>query len=166
MAKELRELLYRFKNRKQFFNENNDSNKKIVFHGGKLNNGLVDNLFYVSYNKEQAKAYASRNSGVVHKFEIDMKNIITEDDARDILVKNNFQSKENGWDLETELNLYEILDPNFTTSLSDEDLDKYFDILKSRGVTGIEFTDMDIISLRNGIQNILVIDLSILKKVS
>lgn len=165
MSKEMREQIDRVKNWKQFLNENNNSNKKIVYHGGQLNNGYIDDLFYVSYNREQAQAYATGNDGVVHKFEIDMKNIISEDNARNILVKNNFQSKENGWDLETELNLYEILDPNFTTSLSDEDLDKYFNILKSNGVTGIEFTDMDIITLKNGILNILVIDLSILKKI-
>jgi len=75
-----------------------------------------------------------------------MKNVISEDDARNILIKNNFQSKEEGWDLKNELNMYEILDSRFSTSLSDDDLKNYYNILKSNGVTGIEFTDMDIIT--------------------
>jgi len=49
-------------------------------------------------------------------------------------------------DLKNELNMYEILDSRFSTSLSDDDLKNYYNILKSNGVTGIEFTDMDIIT--------------------
>ena len=128
-----------------------------------MNNGNIDGLLYVSFDKEQAEAYAKGNGGIVRIFEIDMGDVILEDTARSILVKNKFQSKEDGWDLENELNLYEILDPNFTTSLSDDDLNKYFNILKSMSVTGIQFTDMDIISLKNGIQNVLIVDKSILR---
>jgi len=148
-----------------FLNENTTVNKKIVYHGGRLNKGTIDDLFYVSFDKKQAEAYAKGNNGIVHIFEIDMRNVISEDEARNILTENNFQSKEEGWDLENELNIYEILDPNFSTSLSDDDLTKYFNILKSNNVTCIEFTDMNILTHRNGIQNVLVIDKSILKKI-
>ena len=150
---------------REYLNENINSNKKIVYHGGRLNNSNIDDLLYVSFDKEQAKEYAKGNDGDVHIFELDMRNIISEDEARNILIKYNFKSKEEGWDLENELNLYEILDPNFSTSLSDYDLKRYFNILKSNHVTGIQFTDMDIITLKNGIQNILIIDKSVLKKI-
>ena len=150
---------------RECLNENINSNKKIVYHGGKLNNSNIDDLLYVSFNKEQAKEYAKGNDGDLHIFELDMRNIISEDEARNILIKNNFKSKEVGWDLENELNLYEILDPNFSTSLSDYDLKRYFNILKSSHVTGIQFTDMNIKTLKNDIQNILIIDKSVLKKI-
>jgi hypothetical protein len=163
MSEEIRKMIDKIKNFKQFVNENINLNKKIVYHGGNLNNGEIDNFLYVSFDKEQAIEYTKGNEGNVHMFEIDMDNIIFEDVARDFLIKNNFQSKENGWDLENELNLYEILDSDFSTSLSDDDLDKYFNILKSNSVTGIQFTDMNIKTLKNTIENILVINKSILK---
>jgi hypothetical protein len=161
MSEEIRKMIDKIKNFKQFVNENINLNKKIVYHGGNLNNGEIDNFLYVSFDKEQAIEYTKGNEGNVHMFEIDMDNIIFEDVARDFLIKNNFQSKENGWDLENELNLYEILDSDFSTSLSDDDLDKYFNILKSNSVTGIQFTDMNIKTLKNTIENILVINKSI-----
>jgi nitrogenase molybdenum-iron protein alpha/beta subunit len=162
MSEDIRKMIDKVKSLKQFVNENINSNKSIVYHGGRLNNGNIDDLLYVSFDKEQASEYAKGNTGSIHAFELNMENIIPEDEARSILVKNNFQSKEEGWDLENELNLYEILDSNFSTSLADDDLRKYFNILKSNGVTGIQFTDMDIKTLKNGIQNILIIDKSAL----
>jgi hypothetical protein len=136
-----------------------------LYHGGSSNvSNSFYTPFYLSYDKSQAEAYARGNGGVVTEFEIKKSDIIDEDIAKEVLIEMGLQSKDENWDVATELNFYEIIDYTFDTSLSDEDLEIYFNELISRGIKAIEFLDMNIKTNINDIYNVVVLDKSVLNK--
>jgi len=154
----------------EYLNENKyDDN--LVYHGGDISDGIFGNAIFVTKDKKQAELYANahhhniNSKNIVTTFKIDINNIVSEDYAREILYKFNFKSKEDGWNL-NELSFHEIVDENFTTSLSKNDIKKYISILKSNGATGVEFSDIDITTNRCCIQNLYIIDLNILKEIN
>jgi hypothetical protein len=101
-------------------------NEVEVFHGGTIDKpeDLAEGEpLFVSESKSQAKEYTKENEGKVKGFKIDKNKIATEEEARDVIKKLDLKPKEEGWDAE-ELNLFELIDPKFETSLSEDDIQK------------------------------------------
>ena len=94
----------------------------------------------------------------MYKFNIDKLNIISEDEARAILEEEGFAPAE-GWALE-ELNLHEIIDPIFDTSIGENELERFSEVLRSKGIDAIKFTDTNILTLKEDISTLLVFDTS------
>lgn len=130
-----------------------------VYHGGEVDelSKANDNLFVTEY-KSQAEAYAKGNKGKVQEFKIDKNDIIDEDEVRKIIVDLGLQSKEEGWDLSEELMMHEILDPAFSTSLSDADLAILYKELAKKGYKAIEMNATDITGNKRNINDILVLN--------
>lgn len=133
-----------------------------VFHGGQINSiEDINEESYFSLEKSQAQEYAKGNEGKVKKFSIKKSDIASEEDVMAVINEIGITPKEDGWDV-NDLNLYELIDSRFETSFSDSDKKLLFDELKKRGVKAIEFLDMNLITLKNDIKNIVVLDKSIL----
>jgi len=137
-----------------------------VYHGGTIKEiSDINREAYFSRDKEQAKEYARGNDGKVRKFLIDKNKIGDEEVVRQVINELELEPKEKdeGWVFD-DLNLYEIIDTKFESSLSESDQKVLFDELKKRGFQAIEFTDMNLKTLKNDIQNIVVLDKSIISK--
>lgn len=128
-----------------------------VYHGGDLSGGIYSPL-YTSWDQSQSQAYANGNEGRMYKFNIDKLNIISEDEARAILEEEGFAPAE-GWSLE-ELNLHEIIDPIFDTSIGESELKRFSEVLRSKGIDAIKFTDTNILTLKEDISTLVVFDTS------
>lgn len=129
-----------------------------VYHGGNvkdLSNIDKDNPLFVSEDKTQAEEYTKENKGTVSSFEINEDGITNEDTVYELINKLGLKSKEEGWDI-NDLNLFELLDPRFSTSLSNQDINKVYSELEKEGFGGIRFTDTNIKTLKQDIQNIVI----------
>ena len=135
-------------------------NKVKVYHGGgvkSVENLLEGEPLFVTENELQAKEYAKGNEGSVKSFDIDKSKIANEKDARDVIKELGLSSKEEGWNND-ELNLHELIDPRFDTSLTEEDIKKVYKELEKRGFEGVEFTDSNLETLKEDINNIVIFD--------
>jgi hypothetical protein len=139
----------------------NEVNMVKVYHGGSIEDkeSAEENL-YLTADEKQATAYARGNDGNVVSFMVDYDKLADEQEVRNLIVKLGMKSKSSEWyNHEMELNLYELIDGrNFYSALNDKDIDKLFNILKAKGYEGIRFVDMNILSLRNDIANIIIFD--------
>jgi hypothetical protein len=133
-------------------------NEVEVFHGGTIDKpeDLAEGEpLFVSESKSQAKEYTKENEGKVKGFKIDKNKIATEEEARDIIKKLDLKPKEEGWNA-NELNLFELIDSKFETSLSEEDIQKVFNELKKKGYEGVSFMDTNLKTLKQDIENIAI----------
>jgi len=134
-----------------------------MFHGGNIKSVKdINGFVYFSEDQKQAAEYAKGNEGDVNSFAIKESEIASEDVVYSEIERLGLKPK--GDFNADELNLYELIDPSFDTSLSEADLTKLSKGLKSRGVKAVRFTDMNLTSLKNDIENIVVIDKSIIKE--
>jgi len=134
-----------------------------MFHGGNIKSVKdINGFVYFSEDQKQAAEYAKGNEGDVNSFAIKESEIASEDIAYSEIERLGLKPK--GDFNADELNLYELIDPSFDTSLSEADLTKLAEGLKIRGVKAVRFTDMNLTSLKNDIENIVVIDKSIIKE--
>ena len=134
-----------------------------VFHGGSINSTKdIEGFAYFSENKEQAARYAKGNEGSVSKFVLNKKDIQNEEVVLSEIEK--LGLKPNGGFEASELNLYEMIDPSFETSLSQSDLNKLAESLKAKGVKAVRFLDMNLKTLKNDIENIVVLDKTIINQ--
>jgi hypothetical protein len=124
-----------------------------VYHGGDISMG-IDGPLYTSWDEKQSQAYANGNEGGLYKFGINKLNIISEDEARSVLKEEGFTPAE-GWILD-ELNLHEIIDTRFDTSIGEDELLRFAEVLKSRGIDAIKFTDTNILTLKEDISTLVV----------
>jgi hypothetical protein len=135
-----------------------------IFHGGSIKSTEdINDEVYFSTDKSQAKEYSKGNDGKVVSFKIKESDIADEEIAFETIKELGLKPKEEGWEVD-ELNLYELIDPRFETSLSDADRKILFDKLKEKGYKAFEFLDMNLETLKNDINNIVVLDKSILSK--
>ena len=134
-----------------------------MFHGGDIKSVKdINGFVYFSEDQKQAAEYAKGNEGDVNSFAIKESEIASEDIVYSEIERLGLKPK--GDFNADELNLYELIDPSFNTSLSETDLTKLAKGLKRRGVKAVRFTDMNLTSLKNDIENIVVIDKSIIKE--
>ena len=142
------------------------SDETVIFHGGSIK-GLKDikGPLYVATDKKQAEEYSKGNEGAVKSFVIKTNEIVNEDVVIDEINALGLKSKDSNYEV-GELNLYELIDPNFETSLSDKDLNTLFNSLKKKGIKAVEFLDMNLESLKNDIYNIVILDKGIVQEQS
>ena len=129
-----------------------------VYHGGSvtsLSSASIENPLFVSEDEHQAKEYTKENGGKVRLFVINNNAIGNEDFARLMLRELDLNSKEEGWDND-ELNLFELIDPKFDTSLPVDDIKKLFRHLEAQGIGGIRFYDTNLKTLEQDIENIVI----------
>lgn len=135
-----------------------------IYHGGTIK-GLKDisGPLYVATDKAQAEEYSKGNKGAVKSFVIKTDEIVDEDVVIDEINALGLKSKDKNYEVD-ELNLYELIDPNFDTSLSDKDLNTLFNSLKQKGIKAVEFLDMNLTTLKNDIYNIVILDKNIVQE--
>jgi hypothetical protein len=129
-----------------------------VFHGGSVKDiqiASIDNPLYVSESESQSAAYAKGNQGKVAKFKVDKSKIANEDEVRDVINELGLKPKDESWSVD-ELNIYELIDPTFDTAMSSESINKLFKELEKRGYGGAEFLGMNIETLKNDINDIVI----------
>ena len=135
-----------------------DENSIDVFHGGSvesIDNVTKDSPLFVSEDESQAKTYAKGNKGKVAKFKIDKTKVANEEEIYQAIDDLGLKSKDEEWNVK-ELNIFELIDPRFDTSLSEEDIVKLYDELEKRGYGAAKFTDTDLDTDRQEIENIVV----------
>ena len=135
--------------------------RKIAFHGGNLSEG-IKGVLYISEEEDQAKEYAKGNEGEVNKIDVTDLNIADENTVYEIIKETGFQPKDGEYSVD-ELNLFELIDPRFETSLSDEDLSKLGEILADKGIDAVRFTDTNLKTLKQDVENIAVFNTSKVK---
>jgi hypothetical protein len=136
----------------------------LLHHGGTIKNiSDIKTPFYFATDKNQAGLYAKGSQGKVNSFVIKSKEIVEEDVVFSEINKLGLKSKDTNYEID-ELNLYELIDPNFDTSLSEKDLDLLFNSLGKKGIKAVRFLDMNLDTLKNDIENIVVLDKSIIKE--
>lgn len=136
-----------------------------VFHGGSVKTFdkiSKDSPLFVSEEKGQAEEYAKGNNGEVAEFTINSLAIAPEQKARDVIERLGLASKDSEWDV-NELNLYELIDPNFDTSLPPQDIVKLYSELEKEGFGGIRFLDSNLKTLKNDINNVVVFNPGLVK---
>jgi hypothetical protein len=135
-----------------------------IYHGGTIK-GLKDisGPLYVATDKAQAEEYSKGHKGAVKSFVIKTDEIVDEDVVIDEINALGLKSKDKNYEVD-ELNLYELIDPNFDTSLSDKDLNTLFNSLKQKGIKAVEFLDMNLTTLKNDIYNIVILDKNIVQE--
>jgi len=138
----------------------------VIFHGGSIK-GLKDikGPLYAATDPKQAKAYAKEHKGAVKSFVIKTNEIVDEDVVIEEINALGLKPKDSNYNVD-ELNLYELIDPNFETSLSEKDLNTLFNSLKKKGIKAVEFLDMNLESLKNDIYNIVILDKGIVQEQS
>ena len=135
-----------------------------IFHGGSIKSiEGIKGFAYFSENKNQAKKYSEDNNGKVQSFVIKENDIFSEEVIYNEIKKLKLKPKVAGWKV-SELNVYELIDPRFETSLSEKDLNKLAQALANKNIKAVRFLDMNLNSLKNDIYNIVVIDKKIIKK--
>jgi hypothetical protein len=129
-----------------------------VFHGGSVKDiqiASIDNPLYVSESESQSAAYAKGNQGKVAKFKVDKSKIANEEEVRDVINELGLKPQDESWSVD-ELNIYELIDPTFDTAMSSESINKLFRELEKRGYGGAEFLGMNIETLKNDINDIVI----------
>jgi hypothetical protein len=137
-----------------------------VHHGGNVKSISVaskNNPLFVSENKEQAKEYTKENKGKVSSFKINNNAIATEEKIYEIINRLGLESKEEGWDV-NDLNVFELIDKYFSSSLSDSDIQKVFKELEKEGYGGVRFYDTNLKTLKQDIQNIVIFNPELVKE--
>ena len=134
--------------------------KQLVYHGGDVINesDLIEgDPLYVSQDKKQAELYAKEHNGSVAEFDIDETKIADEELAYELIDKLGLKAGE-GW-VPKELSLYELIDPMFEeTAMSQSDINKLFEEITKRGYDGIKFTDSNLDTYKQDIENYVIID--------
>jgi hypothetical protein len=135
-----------------------ESDMVSVYHGGSVSS--FDNInsespLFVSEDKSQAQAYASGNEGSVSEFKLNPKKIASEEEVYSVIKELGVQSKDTDWSVD-ELSIYELIDPRFETSLSDSDIQKVYKKLEEKGYGAAKFTDSNLETLKQDIDNIVV----------
>jgi len=134
--------------------------KQLVYHGGDVINesDLIEgDPLYVSQDKKQAELYAKEHGGSVAEFDIDETKMADEELVYELIDKLGLKAGE-GW-IPKELNLYELIDPMFEeTAMSQSDINKLFKEITKRGYDGIKFTDTNLETLKQDIENYVIID--------
>lgn len=135
-----------------------------TFHGGAMDNPSRQSqgLIFSSFDKNQAKAYAEGsamggegNQGRINILPLDEKSLISENEAIDIMSKNNIAPVNKDWNLE-ESQLYELLDPQFEQFIGNANVAKLKNIMTKEKKNGIRFTDYDMVSGgKKGAQNVV-----------
>lgn len=125
-----------------------------LYHGGDLSNGPIDTL-YLSPDRSEASRYADGNDGNVYRVNVSGLNIVDEADIMAIIQREGFVSKDSDWDI-SDLNLFEVIDPRFETSLSDGDLVRLNEVLDKEGIDGVRFMDTNLKSLKQDIENVAI----------
>ena len=134
------------------------ANQIKLYHGGSVKSAKdlwKDSPLFLSKDKSQAKKYTEENKGSVVEFVIEDKKIATEEEAREVIKEFGLESKEEGWDSD-ELNIFELIDVFFDTSMSDEDIQTLFSELEKKGFEGIEFLDTNLKTLKQDITNVVI----------
>lgn len=129
-----------------------------VYHGGTvkhIHSASKDYPLYVAQEKSQAAAYAKENGGKVREFEINKDSIADEYLAKEIMNDLGLKPKHPEYEVD-ELNLFELIDPRFETSLEEKDIVTVFKEIEKRGYGGIEFLDTNLLTDRQDIHNIVV----------
>lgn len=129
-----------------------------VYHGGSVTDLSIaskESPVFVSEDESQANLYAEGNEGEVSKFDINPETIAEEEIVYEIINNLGLNSKEEGWDV-NDLNVYELLDNRFETSLSDEDIQTVYSELENMGYGSLRFTDSNLETLKQDIENIVV----------
>ena len=137
-----------------------------VFHGGSVKDIQIaskDNPLYVSESKSQASAYAKGNEGKVAKFKIDKNKLANEEEVRAVINELGLKPKAESWSVD-ELNIYELIDPNFDTAMPSESINRLFEELERRGYGGAEFLGSNIITLKNDINDIVIFNPKLVTK--
>lgn len=114
-----------------------------LFYPGKKSD--ITNKPVILYRSKKEAEHEAKEigSGDVSSVTVGFQKLADDTVVEEIIAKNNFKSKADGWDT-AELNIYELIDSRVDNSLSDGDLKKLFAELKSNGYTGIEFSGMNI----------------------
>ena len=135
---------------------------KTVYHGGTLDaddrqsNGLV----FAATDKAQAEFYASQNDGVMNEIEVNESEIMTDDDAIDLISELGIKPLDESWSVD-ESSVYELLDPQFDQFIGDDNVQKLKEALKERGMSAISFFDEDVTPAGTGRQtaeNIVILN--------
>ncbi len=147
-----------------------------VYHGGTLKNIKRAKVpIYFSPNKQESVVYAKGRPGdninesvddggsaILINAEINEKNVVDEDVIFNEIKKLKLKSKDPEYTID-ELNLYELIDPNFPTSLNTKDLNKLLKSLKNKKIKAAKFIDEGIAKDRTLIENIMVFDTSVIE---
>jgi hypothetical protein len=129
-----------------------------VYHGGtvsSISSATLDNPLFVSEDESQANEYAKGNGGKVESFKINNNAIADEDFVRSQIKDLGLNSKDENWDAD-ELNLYELIDKYYDTSLPEKDIEKLFKNLEKQGFGGARFYDTNLKTLKQDIENIAI----------
>jgi hypothetical protein len=120
--------------------------EKIVYHGGELKDNK--RVLFVTPNKETAKSYAVGRSGVVHAFELNIKNPADDDVIKDIVSDG---IKDNKWQLKdfdvngmiTGIDLKDLDAHIFLSQemVGKENVDKMINELMQKGYDSAEVSD-------------------------
>ena len=124
-----------------------DFDGAVGYHGSTSTDDIFGDV-YTTQDINQAKLYGENISEIKYN-----KNAIaTEEQARDYIKRLGFISKDPEWNLD-ELNLHEIIDPNFETSIKTTDINELRNVMKKDGFEGINFTDSNLDTYKEDIQN-------------
>lgn len=135
-----------------------DKGMVSVYHGGSVitaNDLDEGEPLFVSYDKSQAQEYTKENGGSVSEFNINKNKISSEETAREAIVNLGFRPKDKSWSVD-ELNLFELIDPKFDTALPPNDIKTLFNYLQYQGFDGISFTDTNLKTLKQDIENVVI----------
>jgi hypothetical protein len=147
-----------------------------VYHGGTLKNiKKAIPPIYFSPNEQESIVYAKGRpenelnqsideggTAVLINAEINEKNVVDESVIFNEIKKLKLKSKEQGENID-DLNLYELIDTSFPTSLNTKDLNKLFESLKNKKIKAAKFIDEGISVDRTLVQNIVVFDTSVIE---
>ena len=98
--------------------------------------------FFVATDKAQAQAYAQENEGPVNSFDIDLREIATDDTAMESIARLGIEPLDKNW-RSSESTIYELLDPNFEQYIGKKNVKKLKQDLSKQGYKGIAFYDFD-----------------------
>lgn len=113
---------------------------KEVFHGGFMDGD--QDTFFVATDRAQAQAYAQENKAPVHSFNIDLREIATDDTAMESIARLGIEPLDKNW-RSSESSIYELLDPNFEQYIGKANVKKLKEDLRQQGYKGISFLDFD-----------------------
>lgn len=145
--------------------KNKKSRNIDVYHGGdvvEITAASKDRPLFVSEDESQASEYTKENKGKVTSFKANDSAIANESKVYEIIERLGLKPKEEGWDA-NELNVFELIDPKFETSLSEKDIKKVFSELEKEGYGGVRFTDTNLKTLKQDIDNIAIFNADLLK---
>tara|TARA_R110000803_G_scaffold100268_1_gene168380 strand:+ start:2552 stop:5380 length:2829 start_codon:yes stop_codon:yes gene_type:complete len=121
--------------------------KVTGYHGSASAEGILGDV-YTTEDLSQAKLYGEN----ITELKYNKSSIATEEQARKYIKDLGLNSREPEWNLD-ELNLFEIIDPNFETSLAPADIEKLRKAMRKDGFEGINFTDTNLDTYKQDAQS-------------